>query len=158
MKVARITHIRCNEHDAGTYVWIPDEWTKEELELAAEKAQQDYLNALKDWENTQEIKYPGYSPNYKDFPDKTVREIEAEFKIKSEKYKLYSDKKKQATQSFGYYLRPYGVKMLWEHDGIDVELDWGHNHSKSFDYKEENPIKDLPGFLKEKEETGYISF
>ena len=152
MKVAKVVHYRCDDYSATTYVWIPDDMTNDEFIANVRHAEIDYLAFVEEFSKVDKVKDPGWSPDYKKFPDKTVTQIDAEHAVLKKEYSEWKTKETQAYKSFEYYLRKYGCIPLWEYEGcIETTVDWGHRHGQTIDYEntyDDERMQDFPGPLK----------
>jgi hypothetical protein len=152
VKLAKIVHERCNEYSASTFVWVPDSQDPDEFDAIVLRAQTKYLKFLEDFKAANPLENPGFSPDYKNNPDKTVKEIEAEHKIKRDAYLAYEKDRAKSKAKFSTFLQEEGFKAFWEVEPeIVTYVSWGHFHGASFDYKEDFP-KDFPVTEKDKEE------
>ena len=148
MKLVKVEHMRCDEYSCETYMMAPDEMTVEQFEQAVENAQNKMQNFIDNYKKLIEVPYPGYNPDYKKYPDKTVKEIDAEFKIKMDAYNVYKKEKDKGYKTFGEYLQEEGLTPLWKYESeFEVSCHWGHQHGTDIEY-DEFEDKDFPGPLK----------
>jgi hypothetical protein len=153
MKLARIEHYRCNQ-PAGkwgltTYVWVPDDWTAETLQLYVDSAVKSYLNTEQEFKKSSPVPPPGYGaavmPNTPD--DKTVGELKAEYDAAATTYKLYQTLVEKARRPFAWHLKQASdgaVLQFWENEPeLKTEADWGHNHGVTIEHSE-TVLKDYP--------------
>lgn len=154
MRLAVILHTRCNEDtEYKTLCWIPDEWTKDDLDDATYRASKDYLAYLEEYKKVPAPNnyYPHNRPKFEDYPDKTVAEVNAIWEEKKVEWEAWNDKRTKARKTFISYLEKYGVKNFWEFDFGDeqynhsiTDVDWGHHHGLDIDYSA-TAHEDLPG-------------
>src|ERR1035441_8131479 len=103
MRLAKIEHFRCSEYDCTTYIGIPDNMTLEEFKEKVRLAEADYHAFVDEWTALgKDIPYPGNSPQYAKYPDKTVTEVNAEWELKKAPYEAFQRKRDEAKQSFGH--------------------------------------------------------
>lgn len=156
MKLLRINHTRCQEHDGSSYLWVPDDLTEDALYDAIEAAEKAYLADLTAWQK--EVAdgappNPGYSLNVNNYPDTwTKLEMRLDFAQKKAKYDEYQKMKRQASKNFtGYVVDQIegaldfsdGFESTWsEREGLAETLvfdqDWGHMHGTPIKYGERN--------------------
>lgn len=139
LQLVNITHERCVEYAATTFVWAPADWSEERIRKAAQVAQAAYLEAynyaVKNTEPPNDYhRYGG--PRYESFPDKTVAEIKAEWEAKRVVWEAWDAQERAAKTSFLNFLTAQGFEPLHEHEDRGVELDWGHRHGVAIDYAE----------------------
>lgn len=138
-QLVRITHYRCNEPSAYTYVWAPNTWDEDKIVDAARKARDAYeqvLDRIKNGHTPPPNEYrPGAPIPYKDYPEKTVAAIEAEWAQKRKAWEIWHEAEERAPKtSFGDFLRREGFVALWEHADMEIDIDWGHQHGVEIDY------------------------
>ena len=125
MKIVKIEHIQCNEHQGYTYILAPEHLSITNIREDVYKARNAYLKHLKSLPT-----YPGY-PNISlldVWPDDiTVREAKKLLVERKKEQKEYQIALESARRSFGSFLLDAGYQLLSEQDS-DIELDWGHNH------------------------------
>lgn len=159
LKIARIDHDRCYELSAVTYVWVPEDWTNDNLKAVVKAAQKAYLEFLESWkdENPPNNATSYSQPRYKDFPDKTVAEVDAIHKAEREEYKAWSEKRTQAKKSFGWYLEQEGCRQFWGYvPEMHATVDWGHRHGTPIDY-DETEDRDFPAPLVLEDDEDYFA-
>jgi hypothetical protein len=137
MKIAKIEHNRCDSYEVTTWVWAPDDWTFEQFDAAVERARTAYQAVVDAWSAERKVADPGFQPDYKKHPDKTVREVDEEFAVLKEAYKSWSAEKSKAQKGFAHYLAAEGMVEIWNHEPeLKTELYWGHQHGKTIRYDE----------------------
>lgn len=138
-KLVRVSHIRCGETDAYTYVVAPVDWKASRIHDAVYAAEKKYLAAVEIAKEGTEAPndYRWGPPPYEKYPDKTVAEIKAEWEAKKVVYEAWQKEQNKTKHSFAAYLLEQGFRELWD-VGIahDVDLDWGHRHGTKIDYTE----------------------
>jgi len=143
MKVVRINHDRCNEWDVTTYALAPDEWSNGEVMSRVGKAQDEYQQTVNELAKVMKETPPGMqrpfsSPQYKNYPDKTVREVDELHAEQVERYKAYEAEKRKGYRSFSSYLEDQGFTRLDNYeDAVVVEVYWGHQHGTKLDYRDD---------------------
>jgi hypothetical protein len=142
MKLVRVEHIRCRDYSGRTFVLCPETWTEDEIEDKLCLAQENYLKALKDF---QELggKAPNKAtvytaPPYRDYPDKTVAEIDALWKHKQEEYAEWNSLRNNWRKSFATFLTDQGFTHLDDDEAecLEHSVDWDHRHETRIDYSE----------------------
>jgi hypothetical protein len=141
MKLVRINHIRCDEYDAITYMMAPDEWSKEDIHSAIDRAQSKYLDALKRANVTKPIPpndYKEYTgPPYGNFPDLTVKEVQEEWDRKKEEYMKWKNSRIGIKKSVTNFLQDEGFTHLYDDkSAVEATMDWGHRHGSRIEYEE----------------------
>jgi hypothetical protein len=142
MKLVRVEHIRCQEHSGRTFVLCPEAWSEDEVEEKLQMAREEYLKALKDWEEL-----GGKAPNnataytappYRDYPDKTVAEIDALWKLEQEKYAEWNGRRNNWRKRFGVFLTEQGFTQLDDDESEcqEYSIDWDHRHGTRIEYSE----------------------
>lgn len=146
MKLAKINHVRCDDRwRAETYVWVTDDMTEERLEELCQAAIKAYWEA-EDAAKAEAPPYRGYSPNYKEFPDKTVAEVDVFWAAEHRKYEEWKHKRDKARKPFAEFLFDVGegaIQKFWSlpDSVIKAEARWGHRHGQHAEYSEVNPAK-----------------
>lgn len=151
MKLAKITHERCDEYDGYTYVVVPDEMTQEEFDNAVYSAQKEYIEFVTEYDKVKKIlNESSFAYNnplmrfYDKYPDKTVAEVKEIYAAKSAEHAEASKLKAQSYREFGTYLKDFGITPLVEYEAeINKDLDWGHRHGSSINH--ERRVEDMPG-------------
>lgn len=143
MKLARVSHIKCDENRASTYVWIPDGMTEEQFQNLCDLARTRYLEC----EGNFRANGPQYPRlDYDKHPGKTVAEIKAMHDVAVSQYESLKKHHEDSRRSFGDWLVELSQKTIepfWKIDPpIDIDLHWGHNHGMSMEFDETN-IQDL---------------
>lgn len=147
MQLAKVRHWRCGDPAGTTLVWAPDDMTFDQFRAAVSRAEDAYLKFAKEWPNLATVPNPGYQPNYKAFPDLTVREVEAQFEAAKQAYNAAEAERNKGYKSFGDYLTEEGLTSFWNVEPeLGIDADWGHNHRLHLELSE-TEIKDLPGPL-----------
>lgn len=145
MKLVKITHLRCGEFRAATYVMAPNEWSEDEIDDKVFAAQEEYLADLsrryqqkEEEHKSGKVVYMPSPPNLiqiKDAQgDKTIAEVWAEYEEKRAEYDAWSKEDRKGNNRFDHYLKKQGFSFLWECEGTEVEADWGHRHGSRLDY------------------------
>lgn len=148
MKLARVTHIRCSEPDGQTFCFIPDDWTENQFNRAVYAAKKKYEAATSAY--MEELKagdlqgllysYSYGHPQYERYPDKTVKEVKEAFEQEKEEKKRRKAILDEARKPFGAFLRTEGVRLISDlEEGIEIDVNWGHQHGVPLDYREEWP-------------------
>lgn len=139
MRLIKIRHIRCSEFAAYTYVFAPDLWSDELIQINLEEAQSKYFNAIKIAREKDPLPPGGIygQPPYKDYPNKTVQEVLDIHEEQKKVIKKWQDRQRNTKRSFIEFLKDEGFIPIYEPDDDDVfEVNWGHNHGTSIDYSE----------------------
>ncbi len=139
LQLVCIEHERCSEIDAYTFVLAPSAWTEDQVQERVEAAVNAYLKAL-----TAALKseappndYRGYgSPPYDKHPDRTVRDIKAEWEAKRQAWKAWDKERQAARTPFSRFLADEGFVSLWDASHARAEAWWGHRHGTPIDYSE----------------------
>lgn len=158
MKLARVTHIFCNErhHDEPeSFVWVDYAMTQPEFEAFAKQAKDAYDKAGSDFLAANQPPYVSWgAPDYHKYPNKTVAEVKAEHEAAHHRYASWQALKKEAQADFGHHLKAVGngrILKFWEHKpSLDFELGWGHRHGTRPDLAE-TELKDLAGTIEQEE-------
>lgn len=136
MKFVSITHNRCRDVVGTTYVWIPDDMTRGELDRLIDLARDAYLAA----ENYNEgaPPFPGYSPEYDKYPDKLVSEVRAEFNQRKTVYDAWKANKDAKRKNFARHLVEKSdgkIHYYWDNkDIVKADVQWGHLHGITIEY------------------------
>lgn len=143
MKLASIAHERCQEVDAMTYCWIPDDWDSFEFQKVVNQAKADYWDKLKFHNPDPPNDYKQYIsfPEYDKYPDKTVKEVKDEWQAKKEAFLTWKSENDLLTKPFALFLQDYGIKPFYDYDDevMTAEIDWGHNHGTKIEYSATDP-------------------
>lgn len=144
MQLYRISHYRCDEFDSYEYVLFPDDWSDEKIKKAIDDAELEALSAAKAYSEfpiPPELEpfmsygyYTAAQPNYKNFPDKTVAEVN---KLHSEAGKLHEEWMKERNKirrSFVKLLEEMGATSINDESVPEVTVNWGHRHGMSILY------------------------
>lgn len=140
MKLALVQHERCGETDYGygTYVWVSDEMTEEQFDDLVDLAQKSYLKAEAELNQAAQPMNPGYQPKLSEFPDKTVREVQAIHAAREKAWKAYEKRRDAARQPFSKHLvhvSEGSIKDFYEIEPpLVAEASWGHRHGTVIDY------------------------
>jgi len=133
MRLVRILHDRCNEWDGTEHVLAPDDWDMDKVYDLVDEAVKECIVAAK--EEIKELPHVPYRPDYSQFPDKTVREINAEHAVKVEAAKKAKTERDELTKTFRQRLLNKGFKSLdADPDSVEVTAYWGHGHGLNFRY------------------------
>ena len=142
MKLARISHYRCDSYESTSYVSIPEDMTVDTLDefiqLAVGKALDAEIQA-----KAVGPAYPDQTTLLKTLPkETTIAQLEVEFEKRKKVYAEWEVKKKKSRKSFNDWLKEVSegkIISLHEHDCGDFAVDcsWGHNHGLSPDYSED---------------------
>ena len=143
MKLARIDHERCREWAHTDYVLIPDDMTVEELDKLAKKAFDLYWDSEEAFKKASPVKHPGFIPDFRKYPDKTVREIQEEHDKLVAVFNEYDRKAVNARKPYVAHLYDASegkIKPIHETDGPLTVVNWGHRHGETilFDWPKEN--------------------
>ena len=154
MKLAKVEHDRCNEYAATTYVWVADDMTEEHLYALVEAARRSYLQAEEDFK-IDAPKNPGYVPNYKVYPNNSVKEVEDMFNIERLAYKKWEEKRALAREPFVFHLIKASnglAKSFYDMpDALTVNCSWGHRHGTTIKFGGTYPEKKDLNYPKEEE-------
>lgn len=155
MKLGKVEHIRCSEHDATSYVLVPDDWTAEQFAVAVAQARASYQAAVTAQKVAPPNDYRQYShPPYDDFPDSTVTEIKAQWREKKKEWEAWNTRKQEGQRSFSDHLADQGLVRLWSaKPDFFGRLDWGHQHGTKLDLDDEET--DLRGVLYDPDGFGF---
>ena len=150
-RLAEISHWRCDEPSATTYVWVPKDWLEDRFEDAVSKAEKAYEEALKGYRD--DVKpYPNASYFFdasfiKTLEDKnvTIAEAEAEWERQKEENSKWQRARDKAHKPFTDYLRDEGLIGFYDIDPeYSTSLFWGHRHGETIAYEDTDPNgKDL---------------
>lgn len=140
LKLASVQHFRCGEPTFDrTLVWVPEAMTLDEFEAIVLSARNEYLafaRRFKDEEPPNEYRQHMPVP-FGQYPDRTVREVQADWAAKKVVWEQWDADRQQARKTLGDYLSARGLKRFWEHDHeFAIECDWGHNHGITLNYDE----------------------
>ena len=140
MKLVRIGHYRCGDYDCVTFALAPDEWDEARIEVEVDKAHEAYMvefdKARADEAGPPD---PGYSPDFKAHPDKTVGEVMAEHQAAREARNAWDKEQAKTRRRFENFLMDRGFVSLWsdEANAQFVEIHWGHRHGQRLQYGED---------------------
>ena len=138
MKLARIDHIRCDEPDGATLVWIEDSMTEDDLQEAVERAGKAYVKAVSEFMNTKppEGIQSAYSqPNWERNRDRKVGEVLDEHAKLKEQRTEWDRKRREAIRPFDEFLHQEpGIEPFWEGEFVNGDMYWGHRHGESIQY------------------------
>ena len=141
MKLARISHFRCDSDENPCYVVIPDDMTEEQLDELVDTASNKAIKA--------ERAAKGEAPNppRKDTliatmpKDATIADIDAAFEKQIQEYAAWKKRSNEGRKSFLTWLEEVSkgkVVSVSSYDSIvKVDCHWGHNHGLSMDYDED---------------------
>lgn len=148
MKLAKISHKRCDEYDATTYLLVPGELTQDELDSACDRAEDAYLKDAQAFrELAQETPDPGFFNADKYPPDWTIKRAKADWQKKKDAYDERQKIRASARRPFGSYLSAEipGSQDLWECE-FESSVSWGHRHGMGpILYGSDPTQKDLKG-------------
>ena len=146
MRLAKITHDRCNEYAATSYVWVSSDMTDDELHTLCLAAQDEYLKAEKTMAESAPVADPGWAPRFESFPESSVAVVLAEHKVKKAAWEAWSKKRDESRQPFVHHLIRLGkgrIIRLYERDPeVVLELSWGHRHGQTIAFNEYKRDKD----------------
>lgn len=136
MKLVKITHDRCAEYDGTEYVLAPEDWDAAKIKETVDKVCNQIIIDAKLIKNPP-TGAPSFHPEYKEYPDKTVREVEELHAQEKAKYDAWKKENSKLTRSFVDRLRDAGFVGLWEDSSgaLKVTAHWGHNHGLDLGYK-----------------------
>ena len=140
MKLAVVRHERCGEQEwgCGTYVWVADDMSEEELGRLVCLAQTSYLKAEAELKRTTASRDPGYQPSFSQYPEKTVREVQALHAQEKQVWQEYEKKRNKARQPFSKHLVGVSGGAIKDFHDMEpplvVEAGWGHRHGTVLDY------------------------
>lgn len=157
MKLARIDHNRCGEHDATSYVWVADDMNAEELDDLCVRAKDAHLKAAHEAKNL-DTPHPGHSPRFEAYPTKTVAEVAALHEARLTAWKAEHALRMQARKSFVDLLVQIGggrvADFYQAEPAMETGVWWGHQHGTDIRYGETNPNeKDVQGSLAKPSES-----
>ena len=145
MKLARIEHTRCQEWDGNTHVLIPDDWDGDKFRGVVNKCVTKMIEAAKKAKDTSETSPSRWTPwgvsiPYKEFPDKTVKEVNAWWADQKRIHEEWLAEIEPIKVKFSDLLKEEGIKQLWEAEEIlTADAYWGHHHGISLEYKFDTP-------------------
>jgi len=134
-RLVRIANNRCQEFDHYTFVLAPIDWTAEEIQDKVDVAEKAYLTEVENARKLAEEKAPptAYSPPYKQYPNKTVAEIDKIWEEQKQKRREYDVRASKTRRSFSNFLTDQGFKSVYGDVGIvTAEAYWGHRHGWGF--------------------------
>jgi hypothetical protein len=135
VRLVRISHNRCGEHDSTEYLFSPEGWTEEQVNQAVDEVAIDVIEDAKALKQPPGgVRYPPVQPNYRDFPDKTVAEIQRIHEEDRKRYNEWAAENKQLSRSFSERLVERGFTTIYEGSDLKVDVEWGHNHGLSLPY------------------------
>jgi hypothetical protein len=149
MKLACVEHIRCRENDAITYVWVADDMTKQELQSFCAQAADKYLAVEKELQSAPApYAHPGCTPDFEQYPNKTVAEVKAEHAKQFAAYNHWHEKFEASRKTFAFRLAEASSGRIMEFYAItpslQVGVNWGCKHGVVIDYgKTDVAAKDL---------------
>ena len=153
MKLARISHERCRDIDATTYVWVPDGWDEDDFEKAVSAAKEKYdiqLSKYAESSGEPPTKYGAphkipFEAMAKDFPDKTATELISIWEEQKALYKEWKDIQNAARVPFRTFLEDEGLVPFYSVEAdFETTIYWGHKHGTRIDYEDTRPMsKDL---------------
>jgi hypothetical protein len=146
MRLASVEHVRCDEPDGRTLVWVDDLMTEQGFEERVSNAERLYLEAVKEFMSQESPRparmFAGSGPlNVKDpaIQGMTVAEALARHEALQTAEKERSRVATRAMRSFESFLcDEEGVVPFW--DGVDAEtafageVYWGHRHGTPLDF------------------------
>lgn len=136
-QIVCITHIRCSEYTATTYVCAPQEWSQEIIEERIRLAQQEYLAATAVVLSAPPNNYRRYgSPPFTDHPTQTVQWIIDMWQEKKKEWDEWNATQNGTTKRFSAFLTDQGFLDLYDQADIKSSLDWGHLHGVNLNYGE----------------------
>jgi hypothetical protein len=127
---------------AETFVWVPDSWTRQDLDQAVRGARTAYRADL---QKAHELFMsaappdPGWWPDWaKKHPELTVAASQATFEQLKGAYTDYIKRKDELAHAFTDYLKKEGC-LPWysverEDEPMVAKCDWGHSHGQHFTY------------------------
>lgn len=139
MQLVRITHYRCGDYDCVTFVQAPADWDEDRINAEIGRAQTAYLAEF-DKARVSLVEAgpsnPGYQPNFKAHPEKTVAEVQAEHETAKAIYDAWQADQYKTTRAFEDFLSDRGFARLWSEDvgTAEAECDWGHRHGHRLNY------------------------
>ena len=140
LKLACVSHSRCNELVAQTFLMVPEELTQEEFSAAVERAEKAYEADASAWEQGNSTPVHPMQFSWKKFPDTfTVGQLRAAEALAQAEYREWQKRKDTASRSFGFYLlrEITGSKDLWDNaEELNASVDWGHQHGRKIWYGE----------------------
>lgn len=135
MKLVTLTHYRCNDYDCSKIYAVNDETSEDELFEAIKRAQTEYLKLYEEKALLENKTLPllGKSYRIEDYPDTmTIQEVKNAIEAFKE---AQAEQSKLKYLSFEDILGKYGFKRLGElEDILELNVEWGHNHGKSYKY------------------------
>lgn len=138
MQLARITHIRCAEPVATTFVWVPDDLDADVLEAAVARAKAQYLAAEAAFAAAGDRPTGARSrPDFEAHPDMRVRDVIEMFEAEQAAVVAWEARRREARRSFAEHLCAQldGATPFWDHDlDLGIACDWGHRHDTHVEY------------------------
>jgi hypothetical protein len=141
VKLARIQHWRCSEAQESTFVWVPDDFTEQQLDALVTRAVDDCLNAERNFEGGQRA-YPNkWQLIEKADKSTSIAVVEASLAEQIKEYEAWEARRKAARKSFAQRLKDLSegkVNLFWEIEDwpLEATASWGHNHGVQVDYGE----------------------
>lgn len=138
MKLVVIEHSRCGEWDKTEYYAAPDSMEEEQIKSVIDQVQDEYLEALDMFKETQPPPDPPAS-SITAFQDDTMTIGEAKKMIASySKIKAdYDRQRKEVVGSFTERLKKCGICPIGQYEGTDRTqsyISWGHRHGDGLEY------------------------
>jgi hypothetical protein len=138
LRLIRIDHSRCGEPVAHTFILAPADWDAKTIDQGIQNAYKAYWDAIQIAQN-KEKEPPTGNPTvakYKEYPDKTVAEVEAIFAEQFATHSAWQKDQWKARQEFQTFLKGEGFTLLWDDEAKIPRFDvnWGHRHGISINY------------------------
>lgn len=139
MRLVKVKHYRCGEFSASTWAMAPDEWSDRDVDEAAQKAQQAYLEALKMLNEKREPPngyHTGPVPLSK-YHGWKVEDAEADWAKQKVEYDAWQAERRKGDRRFEEFLKAEGFTSIWSLSSDDVttaSVDWGHRHGMGLRY------------------------
>jgi hypothetical protein len=136
MKLVRVEHYRCGEHDKYEYFVAKDDVTAEQLQKDVEVAQKNYLAALAAREDLGER--PQRLSLENAFPsDQTTTLSEARRKVAERQAEIdeWDRKSRSFDRPFDHWMtEQLGYQTLGQACALTADVSWGHRHGKTLHY------------------------
>jgi hypothetical protein len=141
MKLAQVDHERCGEIRATTYVWVSDHMDREVFAAYVKTATNLYLTYEGAFKIAPRPVPPGYEPNYKQYPNMTVAEVQALHQVEVIAYKEWAAKQEDTRKTFAELLVEVGEGHIRHFtdiptDSLSTTVNWGHRHGTTVRYGE----------------------